>query len=103
MNITKIDLEKLYQSLNKKHFQGKLPYCTIRWYRKYTETVASIKESTRTIKLNPTYHTKRGINELKDTLLHEMIHLLLAENGKKEYHFHGKEFKKIAKRIGVKV
>lgn len=102
MSILYTDLQRIYRKLNKQHFNNKLPECIIRWHFRFKSTIGDIKESTPLIRLNFQHHKKYGYQEIRDTLLHEMIHLYLHQNGKKSYHDHGKDFKKIAKQFGLK-
>ena len=103
MNPTSINVVKMFNHLNKKHFGGRLPYCDMRWSNRMTKTCGSIISEDRFIKLSVKYHEKHEVTELKDTILHEMIHLYLHENGNKSFRIHGKEFKKMAKKVGVNV
>ncbi|HEX2912552.1 MAG TPA: SprT-like domain-containing protein [Chloroflexia bacterium] len=79
--ITQELIEKLYNSLNLQHFGGTLPACRLELSRRLVRTAGKIWPRARLIRLSVTYHERYGQEELSNTILHEMIHLWLYEQG----------------------
>jgi predicted SprT family Zn-dependent metalloprotease len=73
--------QSFYQNLNQQHFDGSLPPCQLEFSRRLVRTAAKIWPSERLIRLSLSYHQYYGQVELENTLLHEMIHLWLHEQG----------------------
>lgn len=103
-----IGLKVLYDEYNKEIFNNSLPrFVNIQWSNRLTRvagncTVETIRRKNGTreyefsIKLSTHYH-ERFPNELKKTIVHEMIHVLYPEEGhgynfKREMHRINKEF-----------
>ncbi len=74
-------VQTLYREMNQQHFEGKLPDCRIELSRKLVRTAGKIWPRTRLMRLSLTYHEQYGQLELSNTILHEMIHLWLFEQG----------------------
>ena len=70
-------LYKLYDKLNTKYFEGKLPHYKIIWNRRFRATKADVRHTTKTIRFNYKYHKirKDWSLELIDSMKHEMIHI----------------------------
>lgn len=74
-------IQKLYAELNEQHFEAKLPPCRLELSRRLVRTAGKIWPRARLIRLSFSYHEQYGLTELANTLLHEMIHLWLYEQG----------------------
>ncbi len=74
-------VEKLYANLNQLHFKGSLPPCRLELSRRLVRTAGKIWPRTRLMRLSLSYHQRYGVAELSNTILHEMIHLWLFEQG----------------------
>ena len=79
--ITSALVERLYDSLNWQHFGGALPACRLELSRRLVRTAGKVWPRLRLIRLSLPYHERYGLEELSNTLLHEMIHLWLHEQG----------------------
>ncbi len=79
----------LYERLNQQHFAGSLPPCKLEFSRRMVRTAAKIWPKSRLIRLSVSYHQQYGPTELSNTLLHEMIHLWLYEQGLPSGHTSG--------------
>lgn len=102
-----IDLEKMYISLNEEMFKGKLPNnVKVLWSARMTSNAAVCKYkvdytsgiAVRTpveIRVSKPYH-KRFPQELKETLVHEMIHVKYPYDG------HGEEFNREMDKLNKK-
>lgn len=107
-------LEGLYNHLNEDFFKGELPtpiitvqssprsygHCTVRkvWKR---------EEEDYTYELNiSAEYTDREVEEILDTMLHEMIHIYHLENGIQDVSrgglYHNNKFKAMCDKIGLK-
>lgn len=75
------EVEALYQKLNQEHFGGKLPLCHLELSRKLTRTAGKIWPRRHLIRISISYHEYYGLEELSNTILHEMVHLWLHEQG----------------------
>lgn len=73
--------QQLYKNLNRQHFEDKLPECRIEISARLTRTAGKIWPRTRLMRLSRSYHELYGPAELANTILHEMIHLWLHEQG----------------------
>lgn len=72
---------ELYHRLNATHFEGKLPLCKLELSRRLTRTAGKIWPHRKLMRLSLPYHEYYGPEELANTILHEMIHLWLHEQG----------------------
>jgi len=82
---------RFYKLLNDRYFGGKLPKKQIAW-------LPGLKfwgDVNGTIRLSLDHH-KSSYYDIRDTMLHEMIHIKL-KNGR-----HNQKFRKEAKRVGIK-
>jgi predicted SprT family Zn-dependent metalloprotease len=73
--------QTLYNNLNRQYFGESLPSCRLEFSRRLVRTAAKIWPRERLIRLSVSYHQQYGPAELSNTLLHEMIHLWLHEQG----------------------
>ncbi len=73
--------QTLYDNLNRQHFGGSLPPCRLELSRRLVRTAGKIWPRTRLIRLSVSYHERYGPAELSNTILHEMVHLWLFEQG----------------------
>ena len=71
----------LYDGLNRQHFGGTLPKCRLEVSRRLVRTAGKVWPRIRLIRLSLPYHERYGLDELSNTILHEMIHLWLFEQG----------------------
>lgn len=81
---TQITLElahHLYEQLNGQHFGSQLPLCTLELSSRLTRTAGKIWPKQRRLRLSIIYHQRYGSEELANTILHEMVHLWLHEQG----------------------
>lgn len=88
MTVTNLDrvinlelAETLYASLNRQHFEDKLPPCKLELSRRLVRTAGKIWPRSRLMRLSLPYHEQYGPAELANTILHEMVHLWLHEQG----------------------
>jgi hypothetical protein len=106
INPENIDLYREYDKLNAQLFDDKLPRVPMKWSnRKYSlgHVNAHINRASRESKINylgmSNFHAM-PYRVFKDTLAHEMIHVLLLINGKHDYgDNHGYNFHREANRI----
>jgi len=68
-----------YQELNLFYFENKLPTCQLELSTRLTRTAGKIWPKSRLMRLSLPYHQHYGSQELRNTILHEMIHLWLFE------------------------
>lgn len=92
-------LGRLFDDLNHRHFDDKLPRCKIRWNPRLRTTAGRVDLRARVIELSPAYHRRFGAREMHDTLLHEMLHVAQHVRGSKIGHT--AEMKRIARRLGI--
>ena len=105
-------LEKMYNSINTDKFDGALPIPVITvqskpgtWGHSSTAKVWK-REDENTYELNIAAEVLTGpIEEIIDTMIHEMIHLYCRENGIKEVSrggsYHNRRFKELAEEKGL--
>lgn len=93
-------LADLYDELNRRHFDGRLPGCELRWNGRLRTTAGRVDLRRRVIELSPGYHGRFGRRELRDTLLHEMLHVAQHVGGRKVGHT--TEMKRMARRLGIR-
>ncbi len=99
MPVARQDLERLFDDLNGRHFGGDLPRCKIRWNPRLRTTAGRVDVRRRVIELSPAYHRRFGAREMRDTLVHEMLHLAQHVQGRKVGHT--SEMKTMARRLGI--
>jgi len=85
------ELYRLYDIFNMVHFKGRLPRVKIEYSGRML-IAGSYTPSLKVIKIGRKYH-EIFRDEIEDTLLHEMIHLI--------YPNHDANFKALAHRLGV--
>jgi len=102
----KIDLQREYQRLNKKLFDNKLGIYPIKWNRKKTSGALVKKHvvtrgktlvSVSVLGLEVSSFYSQSLDQLRDRLAHEMIHVKLLEQGLDVKH--GAQFKAEVKRV----
>ena len=94
------DLADLYRSLNSVHFDGALPDCQLLWNPRLRTTAGRVDVRRRVIEISVVYHQNFGPGEVRDTLLHEMIHL--DQHRRRVRVGHSPEMKRIARRLGLR-
>ncbi len=70
-----------YRELNQRHFENSLPECRLELSRRLVRTAGKIWPRNRLMRLSLSYHERYGVDELANTILHEMVHLWLHEQG----------------------
>lgn len=93
------ELFRLYDELNRRHFGGDLPPCQVRWNGRLRTTAGRVDLRRRVIELSSVYHRRFGARELRDTLLHEMIHIAQHVRGRRVGHT--AEMKRMARHLGI--
>lgn len=73
--------QSLYAQMNQLHFSGQLPGCQIEFSTRLVRTAGKIWPKQHLMRLSLPYHRHHGVAELGSTILHEMIHLWLHEQG----------------------
>ena len=112
MSRTVGQLEKMYNAINSDMFEGLLPVPIITVQSKpgtygHCSTAKVWKrENENTYEMNIAAEVLTGpIEEIIDTLIHEMIHLYCRENGIREVSrggtYHNRKFKKLAEERGL--
>jgi predicted SprT family Zn-dependent metalloprotease len=81
LTLTLEQAQHLYTELNQIHFANTLPACAIELSHRLTRTAGKIWPRAKLMRLSIPYHSHYGIEELKHTILHEMVHLWLHEQG----------------------
>jgi predicted SprT family Zn-dependent metalloprotease len=71
--------QRFYKELNTRFFENKLPNCRLELSNRLTRTAGKIWPKLRLMRLSLPYHQRYGPDELRNTILHEMIHLWLYE------------------------
>ncbi|MBK7143538.1 MAG: hypothetical protein IPH75_15850 [bacterium] len=87
------ELYRLYDALNFRYWNGKLPAVTIQYSTRML-SAGSYTPHNKVIKLGRRYHELFPA-ELVDTLKHEMIHIL--------HYYHDAAFKREAERVGTTI
>ena len=87
------DLGRMYNSLNDKHFEGKLPSARIKWSKRL-RIAGNCRPDTGDIRMSVHYHTHFP-EEIEYTLIHEMLHLIHPK--------HNAAFRRAAEKLGVSV
>jgi len=88
---TESDLSELFDELNRKYFDGRLPKAKIEWSSRMKHAGKCLSRNL-IIRLGHDYH-KYYPEDIVDTLKHEMIHIRIPN--------HGQKFKEEARRIGA--
>ena len=94
------DLESLYRSLNKSYFRGALPRCRLEWNSRLRTTAGRVDVRGGLIELSIFYHRAFGWREVRDTLLHEMLHV--DQHRRKIKLGHTPEMKRRALHLGIR-
>ena len=87
------ELQKIFDCLNWKYFNGRLPKVRLEWSTRM-RAAGKFYMGRSLIRLGQKYHEYYP-QDVEDTLKHEMIHILYPD--------HGKLFKAEAKRIGTSI
>lgn len=87
------DLAIMYQQFNERYFAGTLPQATVSWSTRM-RIAGCCYPNERDIRLSTHYHAHYP-DDLKGTLLHEMLHLI--------YPSHNADFKAAAERLGISI
>ncbi|XP_024518540.1 sprT-like domain-containing protein Spartan [Selaginella moellendorffii] len=100
------DITALFCYYNALYFQGKLGACSVQWSSKRMTLCAGICKYSFCggceIRLSEPLLKYRSVSDLKNTLLHEMIHaFLFLDNGNKDHDDHGQYFLAKMKEINV--
>lgn len=92
-------LRVLFAELNQRHFEGRLREPAFRMSRRLRASAAMADCRAWAVRISIQYHETHGWDsELADTLLHEMIHLWLGQQGRPSGHT--PEFRRLASRLG---
>lgn len=92
-------LEALFRDLNRRHFEGRLKPPRLELSRKLWTSAGLADYRRWAIRISMPYHERHGWDgELEATLLHEMLHLWLKQQGRPPGHT--AEFKALAGRLG---
>jgi predicted SprT family Zn-dependent metalloprotease len=76
------DLNKMYKEYNKKYFDSKLPQDTkVKWSKQLKTCAGNCYPLGKEIKL-AVFYAEQYPNEIKNVLIHEMIHLIDRTHGK---------------------
>jgi predicted SprT family Zn-dependent metalloprotease len=93
------DLQLLFAQLNFLHFNGEIPSYRIAYNSRFANLAGRITYKPPLIELSPK-HLKGKPDELRETLLHEMIHAWLHARGENPGHTHA--FKKKMRELGLR-
>ncbi|KAF8821157.1 SprT domain-containing protein [Cardiosporidium cionae] len=96
------DIHRLFTEYNCKYFWDDLNSVSVRWSSKMTlcAGLCLYVHGACSIRLSEPLLKYRSIQELKETLLHEMIHaFLFVTQNKRDHSAHGPEFRKHMNRI----
>ena len=92
-------IRTLFSDLNALHFGGRLREPAFRLSGRLRASAGMADYRAWAIRISVPYHEVHGWDgELTDTLLHEMIHLWLSQEGRPAGH--GPEFRRLARRLG---
>lgn len=86
-----VELQKIFDCLNWKYFNGRLPKVKLEWSSRM-RAAGKFYLGCNLIRLGRKYHEYYP-RDVEDTMKHEMIHILYPD--------HGKHFKAEAKRVGA--
>jgi hypothetical protein len=92
LQATNHDLHSLFEYLNRKFWQGRLPYFRCEWSNRMITTWGTCYRGRGLIRISSIFKD-RPLNEVLALLSHEMIHI--------RYAGHGKRFRQELKRIGL--
>lgn len=92
------DLQMMFAQFNFVYFNGEIPNCRIAFNARFSNVAGRITYKPSLIELSPK-HLKGKPEELRDTLLHEMIHAWLFARG--ENPGHTPAFKRKMKELGL--
>jgi hypothetical protein len=87
-----LDLQMLFHYLNKKYWQGRLPFFRCEWSNRMITTWGMCYRGKKLIRIS-SYFKLRPLEEILALLSHEMIHI--------RYGGHGQRFHRELKRIGL--
>lgn len=88
--LERIDLQAMYDAVNRRQFGGRLPAVTVRWSTRL-KVAGQIVKSNRLILLGLEYHCHYP-RDVRSTLKHEMVHLLHWD--------HDEAFRRECRRVG---
>ena len=91
--LLRVDLQRLFDDVNRRHFGGRLPTVTVRWSPRL-KVAGQIVQSNRLILLGLEYHCHYP-GDVRSTLKHEMVHLL--------HWNHDASFRRECRRVGASV
>lgn len=93
------ELQLLFAQLNYRHFDGEIPTYRIAYNARFSNLAGRITYKPPTIELSPK-HLNGKPDELRETLLHEMIHAWLYAKGANPGHTAA--FKKKMRELGLR-
>jgi predicted SprT family Zn-dependent metalloprotease len=93
------ELQMLFAALNNEFFGGEIPAHAIAYNGRFSNLAGRITYKPPLIELSPK-HFERDASQLRDTLLHEMIHAWLFARG--ENPGHTLRFKKKMRELGLR-
>ncbi len=93
------ELQLLFAQLNYLHFEGEIPTYRIAYNARFSNLAGRTTYKPPTIELSPK-HLDGKPDELRETLLHEMIHAWLYAKGENPGHTHA--FKKKMRELGLR-
>lgn len=91
--LLRVDLQRMYDEINRRHFGGRLPAVTVRWSTRL-KVAGQIVKSNRLILLGLEYHCHYP-RDVRSTLKHEMVHLVHWD--------HDEAFRRECRRVGAAV
>ena len=98
MKITQNDMAMMFEDLNRTYFDGELK--TPKFIVTHTlDAMGLFHRRGNDIEIRMSDVYDRELKSYKNTMLHEMIHLKLDQNGIEEKEQHGKNFMREAKRL----
>ncbi len=93
------ELQLLFAQYNMMHFAGEIPSCRIAYNARFSNLAGRVSYKPLVIELSPK-HLAGKPEELRETLLHEMVHAWLHSRG--ENPGHTSAFKKKMRELGLK-